>query len=249
MKNTEDYKYNKHCYTNQEFISKVLNKCEWIDSILDEYTPGLKEIRVKSKYCGHICLVTCKSLTRERSVKKCPKCRTEKEKRFCKNCGKELKSGQTKFCSSSCSAKYYGKLKSETIKKNKCLNCNKDIPLQRKFCSRDCLNSFYQKQREKEVYSNIKTKDGRVSKTVRKFLFKKYNNSCQLCGWSTKNEFTGKVPLQIHHIDGNPENNNIENLQLLCPNCHSLTKSYSNKNYGKGRESRRIRRLKNNTNN
>lgn len=37
---------------------------------------------------------------------------------------------------------------------------------------------------------------------------------------------TGKVPLEIHHIDGNYLNNNISNLQVLCPNCHSLTSNY-----------------------
>lgn len=37
------------------------------------------------------------------------------------------------------------------------------------------------------------------------------------------------IPLQLHHIDGNHENNSFENLQLLCPNCHSLTDTFCRK--------------------
>jgi len=50
------------------------------------------------------------------------------------------------------------------------------------------------------------------------------NNKCESCGistWLNKN-----IVCQLHHIDGNPNNNNINNLQILCPNCHSLTDNY-----------------------
>lgn len=65
----------------------------------------------------------------------------------------------------------------------------------------------------------------------------KYNYKCQLCGWGEMNKYTNKVPLQVHHIDGNSENNNEDNLLLLCPNCHSLTENFGskNKNASKGR--------------
>lgn len=35
-----------------------------------------------------------------------------------------------------------------------------------------------------------------------------------------------KIPLELHHIDGNRNNNTLDNLKLLCPNCHSLTENY-----------------------
>ena len=50
---------------------------------------------------------------------------------------------------------------------------------------------------------------------------------CEICGIR---EWNGKeLMFQIHHRDGNHQNHVVENLQLLCPNCHSQTDNYSNK--------------------
>lgn len=132
-----------------------------------------------------------------------------------------------------------------TAKKGICLNCGKEIILYEstngKFCSAKCQNDFAHKKYLTEWKNgNI---DGTtcggygVSKHIRRYLFEKFNNSCQLCGWSEVNKYTGSIPLQIHHIDGNCTNNKEENLQLLCPNCHSLTENFGskNKNATKGR--------------
>jgi hypothetical protein len=48
---------------------------------------------------------------------------------------------------------------------------------------------------------------------------------CEECGWSQKS-FDGRLPLELHHIDGDPHNNSLSNLQILCPNCHSLKPNY-----------------------
>lgn len=84
-----------------------------------------------------------------------------------------------------------------------CLSCGSILtePSQTKFCDNKCQQDY---------------------------RYKEYNGACQICGWKEKNEFTGKVPLQIHHIDGNCCNNKEDNLQLLCPNHHSLTETYGN---------------------
>lgn len=47
---------------------------------------------------------------------------------------------------------------------------------------------------------------------------------CECCGLT---EWLNKpIILQLHHVDGNKNNNKLENLQLLCPNCHSQTDNY-----------------------
>ena len=61
------------------------------------------------------------------------------------------------------------------------------------------------------------------------------------CGWCEINKYSGNVPIELEHIDGNSENNSLENLKLLCPNCHSLTPTYKALNTGNGRHSRRKR--------
>jgi hypothetical protein len=39
-----------------------------------------------------------------------------------------------------------------------------------------------------------------------------------------------KLSLHLHHINGAKADNRLGNLQLLCPNCHSLTENYSGRN-------------------
>ena len=75
-----------------------------------------------------------------------------------------------------------------------------------------------------------------VSRHIMRYLFKKYNNKCQECGWSEINQYSGNIPLECHHIDGDYKNNKEENLMLLCPNCHCLTKTYKGANKGNGRK-------------
>lgn len=51
---------------------------------------------------------------------------------------------------------------------------------------------------------------------------------CEECGIS---EYNGKpLRLELHHKDGNRKNNKLENLEMLCPNCHSQTDNYRFKN-------------------
>jgi hypothetical protein len=54
---------------------------------------------------------------------------------------------------------------------------------------------------------------------------------CECCGIS---EWNGKpAPIELDHIDGNRHNNTIDNLRILCPNCHAQTHTYRAKNKNK----------------
>lgn len=49
-------------------------------------------------------------------------------------------------------------------------------------------------------------------------------NKCEICGCA---DWNGKpITLQLHHKNGNPCDDRLENLQILCPNCHSQTYSF-----------------------
>jgi 5-methylcytosine-specific restriction endonuclease McrA len=66
-----------------------------------------------------------------------------------------------------------------------------------------------------------------------KELHKNQNGKCLHCGIS---EWLGKsIKLELDHIDGNSSNNKLENLRLLCPNCHSQTETFRGKNINSGK--------------
>jgi len=44
---------------------------------------------------------------------------------------------------------------------------------------------------------------------------------CEECGWAEKTP-DGYLPLELDHINGDHHDNRLENLRILCPNCHSL---------------------------
>lgn len=48
---------------------------------------------------------------------------------------------------------------------------------------------------------------------------------CEICSWAKRTE-NGYLPLELDHINGDHTDNRLENLRVLCPNCHSLTPSH-----------------------
>lgn len=122
-----------------------------------------------------------------------------------------------------------------------CLNCGKLISQKKKFCNNKCQKeylyiTYIKKWKNNEV--NGLRGAYQTSLYIKDYLYKKYNNKCARCGWNEINPYTGNIPLEIEHIDGNYLNNKEENLILLCPNCHSLTSTYKGANRN-GRKSRK----------
>ena len=52
---------------------------------------------------------------------------------------------------------------------------------------------------------------------------------CEMCGWS-KSAIDGRIPVELDHINGDRFDNRIQNLRILCPNCHSLQSTHRGKN-------------------
>lgn len=54
-------------------------------------------------------------------------------------------------------------------------------------------------------------------------------------------EWQGKlIPLELHHIDGNNKNNQFDNIQFICPNCHALTDNYRGRNKIQNKRAKQI---------
>lgn len=68
------------------------------------------------------------------------------------------------------------------------------------------------------------------------YLLQKFDNKCSICGWNKKHPVSNTSPLHVHHKDGNTKNNLEDNLDLLCPNCHSLTENFGSRNKGNGKK-------------
>jgi hypothetical protein len=118
----------------------------------------------------------------------------------------------------------------------KCLCCGKSLDrMRRKYCSNACQG----KVRVSETWKAITATSIDVSpETLRKHIIQQRGERCERCCLS---KWQGSpIPVDLHHIDGNNENNAVENLSLLCKNCHALTDNYGVKNIGRGRKSRRM---------
>jgi hypothetical protein len=150
------------------------------------------------------------------------------------------------FCNHSCAAKHHNLLRHNKETKisefstarqltYKCLHCDTDCRQIRgnsnKYCSISCQQEYILNQRVANKTAS--------SKTLKRYLIKKRGYKCWECGleeWRNK-----PIVLELEHNDGNSDNNDLENLSLLCPNCHSQTPTYKAKNKGNGRHYRRQR--------
>lgn len=111
------------------------------------------------------------------------------------------------FCGHVC----YGK--SQRIE-HPCFICQRPIlaSANKKTCSRSCAN----KNRAGITYTGRRLKDKvQTSLYLRSRLYEVRKKECQRCGYKLHQI------LQIHHKDRNPANNELDNLELLCPNCHA----------------------------
>jgi hypothetical protein len=80
----------------------------------------------------------------------------------------------------------------------------------------------------------VQNSTGMNSKRIKQYLFKNniIKNECSICKlppmWNNN-----PLTLQLDHINGDHYDNRVENLRLVCPNCHSQTDTYTGRNVKK----------------
>ena len=125
-----------------------------------------------------------------------------------------------------------------------------------RYCSTQCQGDHLWEEKKAKVLKygieilNLQSNQSqdRILKLIiiEEFGKGKSGRACWHCGWEKENPFTKKggigskrnsrfisnIPTQMNHIDGNPNNQSIENLEIVCPNCHALGPYYGSR--GKG---------------
>ena len=118
--------------------------------------------------------------------------------------------------------------------KSPCMNCGKAVKANPNvYCSQSCMFQYW---RRRQIEANPDKVGVRLLKN---YLIDSRGYVCEVCGIS---EWMGQpAPIELDHKDGNPLNNDLTNLRLICPNCHAQTKTYKGKNKGNGRYFRKER--------
>ena len=163
--------------------------------------------------------------------------RYERCPRHCKLCNVKLSYEQRSntFCGHACSAKFNNSKRKN--KSSQCIQCGEVA--NRMFCSGKCHQNFEWDKRKKVIEESGSTVSfGKV--TAKRYLLEVRGNFCSCCGkdaiWQSQ-----PLVLVLDHVDGNPNNWNLSNLRLVCPNCDSQLPTYKGKNKGNGRHARRQR--------
>ena len=148
-------------------------------------------------FCGRKCMAL---NSRQQLTSNCSECNTE----FTHI---SSRANAAKYCCTTC---YHTAMRKKGKTQYSCVHCGLGflgaLSQNRKFCSKKCVNKA-----AKELWKPTFT-------TVRKAMARRdLVKACARCGFDKNPEILG-----VHHKDRNRKNNDPGNLEVLCPNCHSL---------------------------
>ncbi len=151
----------------------------------------------------------------------------------CKHCFTPLTNKKRLFCNKSCSASFNNTKrirKCNYLQQTFCINCSKTFIYNKssscgKYCGNKCQQEFILL-----TQTLPKAEQGIITEhsTLKRVILLNNPYQCSFCNISTWNDKS--IVLELDHIDGNSDNNFLNNLRLLCPNCHSQTETYCGRN-------------------
>lgn len=175
---------------------------------------------------------------------------------ICEQCGREHDGtfGSGRFCCRSCSNKWVALHQSDEAKSRKVeigkknltragkgwnLTKEQNIEYSRRGArARAVTMKLRRKEWLNKVFlGEVNPYNGGYSKLKSRLIEFGYKEArCESCGLT---EWLGSpIALELHHEDGDRDHNNLDNLKLLCPNCHSMTENYKWRKFNRSRNSK-----------
>ena len=184
---------------------------------------------------------------------------------LCENCGKEKSNASKRFCTVRCARSFSTSTSRE--ERNKKISAAlrdrttvKRVQEECKFHCKFCSKGFVRKTslgshvRRCESNPNMIIKESKRCKMKevhlalpynevpsslrREKIFREQRGCCNRCGLA---EWLGqRITLEIEHKNGNHYDDSRENVELLCPNCHSLTDTWRGRNKNKARSGKKV---------
>lgn len=166
----------------------------------------------------------------------------KRTKVMCSFCGKELirrlshiRNNKTNlfFCNNKCSSQAASAKMFCKTKTLQCCKCGKNVEVDSRTSKIKCYSCRHPgfKKKPNDYYKVLTGEENTTSYTcLRAFLIKEgiKENKCEKCSIT---EWQGKpICIQLHHEDGNRNNNLLENLKMVCPNCHTQTITWGVRN-------------------
>lgn len=216
-----------------KYITKICLSCE------QEFSVKYKNRNNNKGYCSSAC--SNKRFKLKDIICTCDECGKEFIRSGARVAKAERMALSGTFCSPKCVGISFGRNKrTNQAGTGFCKMCSASVGKRSTYCSNTCL---WKDKNEAKISAWLSgewdgTSSHGLSHILRRYVMEQNEYKCQECSWSKVHPVTGLIPLSIHHIDGNWKNNRPENIELLCPNCHSLTDTYGSLNKGTSPEGR-----------